>query len=757
MYIWDMTIPKHGITADRKTPENLQFIIDNYEKMTRPELAKSLGQTERWIKRQVALLKKSGAITPKRKPPAIIADESLWTPTLKERAQHLLLHEKMCYEDIASRIQQEFNIPLTKHAVGWWLRRFGCGAVTNKEWLKNHVTKQDIEAMLSRGLRVADMTREINSSRGVHVNDDDLLVYIKSIGLDGQRWYRIKNVRKVVSDFEGGKFEEALKEAGSVSELSRRLSVSKTVINRRIVEDDIELPEQRIAWSGELESLRNSLEVCPPMSIRPKDGDAHQMILGWLLGDGHLDLHGRFVVNHSLAQLSYLYVKRQILRPYLNNIVTVPRKGQAYEDGVIISEEQLGISCPGLQDYCRYLNKDGSKNHEMIASELNDLGIACYFMDDGSKGNVVSVSRSVADRLTGKFFLKEKVRPNLLRILPPKSQCILPSFWYKLDEVNPGGYWSNFFPELFTVRVSDDLTVSFMNSWVANRDADSVSSATEYYHRRGFPWPSYSDDYLLRSWEMIKSFESRHLWKDTDTLRYANVGDELIRHFMRHMSEASRRGTSPMKTFSGFSTLSSTIEYCLKSKKSALPKFLHDALMYFSGGVTAFPSVVAKAVADRFCVGGGIVVDPCAGWGGRMLGTLSSGRRYVGFEPWEKTSRALEELASYVSATASTIVPGPFSPDMAPTVSDLIFTSPPYVDLEVYGTPMSLGEWKKLMTDIVSYAEKSLRPAGHLVLNIPERLRHMMPKTSLAERPTRYWNTRSRRRRGEPLYVWQRE
>ena len=756
MYTLGMTVPKHGVTADRKTPENLQYIADNYSAMSRDELAKSLGQTPRWVKRQIALLKKSGAIKPKRRTPAIRVNESFWTPALKSRAKHLLTHEKMNYGDIASRLQQEFNVPLSKESVGWWLRRFGCSSSTNQEWLGNHITRDNVEDMLSRGLKVVDMSREIEASFGVHVNDDDLLIYIKSIGLDGHRWYQIKKVRKVVSDFEGSSFEEALKGAGSVSELSRRLGVSKTVLNRRIKEDDLDLPEQRIVWSGELESLRNSLETCDPMASRPSDSDVHQMILGWLLGDGHLDMTGRFVVNHSLTQASYLYVKLQVLRPYLKNILTVPRKGQGYEDSIIISEEQLGISCPGLQEYCRYLNDDGSKNHEMIASELNDLGIACYFMDDGSVGNVISIASSVADRVVGRFFFKERVRSTLLKISTVDPQYLLPHFWYKTGEDNVGDYWRKFFPELFTVNVSDDLSASFLNSWVVNHVEGAVSSVVEYYHRKGFPWPSYSDSYLRRSWELINSFESKYLWKGEDTIRYANVGDELIRHFMRHMSEASYRGTSPMKTFNGFASLSSSIEYCLKSKKSILPKFLHDALMYFNGGVTAFPSVVAKAVVDKFCVAGGVVVDPCAGWGGRLLGTVSSGREYVGFEPWEKTSCALREISNYVGCN-STVVAGPFSPDTAPPICDLVFTSPPYVDLEVYGTSVSLVGWKKLMADIVSYAENSLRPGGHLVINVPSRLRHMLPDVKLKVVPAVFWNTRSRIRQGEPLYVWQKQ
>ncbi len=51
-----------GCTKDRKTEEKLQFIIDNRGKMTRNQMAETLEETPRWIKRQIALLRKNNKI-----------------------------------------------------------------------------------------------------------------------------------------------------------------------------------------------------------------------------------------------------------------------------------------------------------------------------------------------------------------------------------------------------------------------------------------------------------------------------------------------------------------------------------------------------------------------------------------------------------------------------------------------------------------------------------------------------------------------
>jgi len=51
-----------GKTRSRKTVTKIQFLIDNYGKMSRPELARELNETPRWIKRQLYILSKEGKI-----------------------------------------------------------------------------------------------------------------------------------------------------------------------------------------------------------------------------------------------------------------------------------------------------------------------------------------------------------------------------------------------------------------------------------------------------------------------------------------------------------------------------------------------------------------------------------------------------------------------------------------------------------------------------------------------------------------------
>jgi hypothetical protein len=56
----------HGLTADRKNPEKIEFILKNHSTMSRSVMALELNETQRWVKRQVNKLVSENKIKPKR-------------------------------------------------------------------------------------------------------------------------------------------------------------------------------------------------------------------------------------------------------------------------------------------------------------------------------------------------------------------------------------------------------------------------------------------------------------------------------------------------------------------------------------------------------------------------------------------------------------------------------------------------------------------------------------------------------------------
>ena len=757
-YIWGMSTPRHGPTADRKTPEKLSLLVQNYSTSTKQQLSELVGESPRWVKRQLALLKSSGRIAPKRSRPELTYKESDWPVDVRNKAVELREHKKMDLPEISDQLANLYGFKISVSALGFWLRRFGSRAQTTEQWLEKHVSAGDLRSKIKDGVRLVDLAKGIESSHGVHIGEDELLAYMNRSGVDSFKVARSKAIAERTQRLDAAWMSAKVLQKASLDEIASDAGVPVARLRDRMREEGIAPVAKRVEWSKDLECLRQDILSCAPMPQRPSADDLHQMTLGWLAGDGHLGSYGRFTVNHGLAQVSYLYVKFQCLRPYVTTVVTVGEKNAVIKGAVAKSSEQLGISCPGMGRYLGYLKKDGSKNHERIFAELNELGWACYFMDDGSHGPVMTMAKSMIPSFAGRFKFGVSSGSTSLPFSGVDDSYILPVFRYKLKEIGGsfGAYWRALFPELFDVSVKDDLSLSFVNDWTARSSPASLQTAVSYYHRRGFPWPSCSDDYLKATWEGLVRLPTGGMWRDPEIVRYNNYGDAIFKNFMTHLPLASYRQASPMGIFNGEETLRKSLEYCAASSRSILPKHLYDSLYHFNGGVSAFPCPVAKTLADRYCTVGGVVVDPCAGWGGRMLGVASSGRSYVGFEPWDKTCTALEKMASFLGIKGCSIIGQDFHPEEAPGTCDLVLTSPPYADLEEYGRVVSKGAWRILMEGIFAYAAASLNSGGYLVLSIPGHLLHGLDiPAALSAEPAVSWMSGPRRLgRRSPILVW---
>ncbi len=102
--------------------------------------------------------------------------------------------------------------------------------------------------------------------------------------------------------------------------------------------------------------------------------------------------------------------------------------------------------------------------------------------------------------------------------------------------------------------------------------------------------------------------------------------------------------------------------------------------------VNEFPPHVAR---DLFCsFNARRVLDPCAGWGGRMIGAAAVGAFYHGFEPSTRTFDGLNRLGEFLKTFETgfdfKVECVPFEDATIVDQYDLALTSPPYFDTERY-------------------------------------------------------------------------
>jgi hypothetical protein len=90
---------------------------------------------------------------------------------------------------------------------------------------------------------------------------------------------------------------------------------------------------------------------------------------------------------------------------------------------------------------------------------------------------------------------------------------------------------------------------------------------------------------------------------------------------------------------------------------------------------------LAKIICDYFKPS--VVYDPCAGWGGRMIGAVASGSDYIGVEPCKETYDNLVNMAKFLGIESKVKLINGVAEGFLPH-SDLVLTSPPYFNIEIY-------------------------------------------------------------------------
>lgn len=139
--------------------------------------------------------------------------------------------------------------------------------------------------------------------------------------------------------------------------------------------------------------------------------------------------------------------------------------------------------------------------------------------------------------------------------------------------------------------------------------------------------------------------------------------------------------------------LKRAIKFCFSYKDGCpTPTNVMGGLRLVGSAPTNFRPMNAKAIYERFCPEGGTIYDFCCGFGGRLLGCLSSSKnfRYVGTDPNTETMYHLHQLGEYIEQVTGRDDSyelhccGSEEFRGKPNSIDFAFSSPPYFDLEVY-------------------------------------------------------------------------
>jgi len=157
-------------------------------------------------------------------------------------------------------------------------------------------------------------------------------------------------------------------------------------------------------------------------------------------------------------------------------------------------------------------------------------------------------------------------------------------------------------------------------------------------------------------------------------------------------------------------------------------KGLADTMYPLHIGCTAFRPELVTGFIKLY--GAKSVLDISAGWGDRLLGCLAAGVRYVGVDPNTRLHPGYRRMIDMFAQDKSkyTLECAPFQTATLPDETfDMVFTSPPYFDVERYSDEetqsinefTSVDEWYTgFLIPSLSKAWAKLNPGGHMVLHI---------------------------------------
>ena len=208
------------------------------------------------------------------------------------------------------------------------------------------------------------------------------------------------------------------------------------------------------------------------------------------------------------------------------------------------------------------------------------------------------------------------------------------------------------------------------------------------------------------------------------------LGLRLCEGYFPNRYQAAWRGKkSAFQSWFIDADLRRAIRFQLDGGDPVLPHRVLRAITMQTRTPSMFKPIVAKYIYQTYCPVGGTVWDPCIGYGGRMLGALASGVHYIGTDVEVETVGGNQRLADVLGRTADVDLHHQAAEAFDCPPVDLVFTSPPYFDVEQYGGDANqsfrkfggFDVWVQgFLRPLAERAFAALRHGGHLVLNVAD-------------------------------------
>ena len=193
----------------------------------------------------------------------------------------------------------------------------------------------------------------------------------------------------------------------------------------------------------------------------------------------------------------------------------------------------------------------------------------------------------------------------------------------------------------------------------------------------------HSEEELRKDWWKLKNWKC----EDNRINSTSRIGMKLCEHFFPNFFDIKNPKGESFRTLWKAKNLEKILRWNRKSHSTPYLSELRRGI-YFCCGLTKntmYRPQMMKMACMKYKPKA--VLDPCAGWGGRMLGAVACGCKYIGFEPNTETHKNLMNMVDFLEIGDMITLIKDDSRNMdkydLPKVG-MVLTSPPYFDLEIY-------------------------------------------------------------------------
>lgn len=291
------------------------------------------------------------------------------------------------------------------------------------------------------------------------------------------------------------------------------------------------------------------------------------------------------------------------------------------------------------------------------------------------------------------------------------------------------------FKDGYKVCKRDDKKVCFSNNPIPLERAKKQLKAIGMNEHKG---GKINKDKIKISKE-LKMISKSQAIKDYDKLKNidckeinlnSNVGNKMLDYyfFPYRLDTLSRKKINFYDFLDNFDkieklkTYKNFYNYSKDNKNDINIKY--DYFRLYFGSINQFKPIIAKYIYCKYNPSS--IIDISAGWGGRMLGAITiNDLKYTGFDTNTELKKPYENIIKdlNVEDRIKIIFEDSSKVDYSKYDYDMVFTSPPYYDIETYEN-MPNYSTKELFNNnflipVITNSFKHLKNDGYYILNIP--------------------------------------